>query len=700
VVVVAAALLWFGAGTEAHAFEGAQRASSSVITLRSALSTVTAGQKVALSSETVPRTTNQGRYIYVRATTNGRRWKTIGRMTYNTAYAKYVLKVAPATLTAYRAVLRDRAGRIRDVSPTVLVRTRVRIRFWSTAYSPAVGRRVRLFGALWPAHYRRLVHIQLKQGSAWTTLFKSRTDRRGRFKGGLFKPRTTGTYYVRALTSAPDGTHLSNSVGPKRIRVVKSTMPAEGRAVWVSRYEYRSKADIRRIMRSAWEGNLNIVYFQVRGQGDAYYDCPTTTAWAEPWAARLSATKTNPTGTLGKDPGWDPLAYAITWAHWYGLELHAWMNVYPIWYGRKAPPRTTPLHLYHKGSSWRVATRFRYKNRWYHRHQGLNRSYLWASPGKPAIRTHVRGIASYLAGNYDIDGIHLDKVQYPGRAYSWDESSTANYAAANAQYKATHDGRSLSWALWQRRQVSALVREVYVDVKNIDPTIQVSAACRGIFVNRWRWPGVKTGAVDYYQDSQGWLSAGIVDFLAPTIFWDMKGIPKWDTLARDFAARRRGRFVYPGIASYMYRNNWTELSNEVQASRTEGAQGASFYSWTSLKSRWVKLSSELFTEFVDVPSRGRETALSLESTATVATPGDPVTVFGTLLPYYSGARVTVLRRVGIGWTTVGTATTDRFGRYEVTYVPTGGSQELRAIFKGDASNGPATTRVLTIPAGP
>lgn len=698
-------------GWAAETGAAARVASYRTITLQSQLGTVTAGQRLIMSSATGPRTTNQ-RYIRLRATINGRRWTTVGSMTYNASVKKYIRVVTPSTLTVYRAVWLNAAGRVQALSPKVAVRTRLRLRFYSSSYAPALGRRVRLFGSIWPPHGRRRVTIQLRSGTTWNRLFARNTDTRGNYSAGLFKPRVTGSYYVRALVSAPDETHLGNAVGPKRIRSVESRMAAEGRAVWVPRFEYasgsqtNSKAKIRQIMRTAWEGNCNIVYFQVRGQGDAYYDCPTSTAWAEPWAARLTSTRAKPGGTLGKNPGWDPLAYAITWAHWYGLELHAWVNVYPVWMGKTAPPVTTPLHMYYKGTTWRVATRFKYRGHWYYRPQRLNKGYLWGTPGNPLVRQHIRGVVMYIAANYDIDGLHLDRLQYPGKQYSWDKQSRIGYAVANEKYKATHHGHTLSRAVWQRLQISALVSEIYkgtstqAGVKDIDPTMQVSAACYGIYANRWRWRGVRTGINDFYQDSQGWLRAGTVDALAPMIFWGMKQTPTWDTLATDFAAHRGSRFVYPGIAAFMYRGDWTELSNEVQSSRVSGAQGVSFYSWRSLSGRWKKLSN-LFPEMVDTPLRGSETDVSLESTTTTVSLAQRILLFGAVLPHRSGARVTVLQHVGMGWDVVGAGTTDAYGHYEVPFVgTTTGVKRFRAIFSGGGEYAAAKSRDLAITVVP
>src|SRR5688572_22828357 len=89
----------------------------------------------------------------------------------------------------------------------------------------------------------------------------------------------------------------------------------EGRALWVSRFEYATAADIDSIVARAARTNFNVIFFQVRGAGDAFYDSPL-----EPCAVALC-------GSLGNGrPSWDPLAVAVAAAHAQGLQLHAWIN--------------------------------------------------------------------------------------------------------------------------------------------------------------------------------------------------------------------------------------------------------------------------------------------------------------------------------------------------------------------------------------
>ena len=76
------------------------------------------------------------------------------------------------------------------------------------------------------------------------------------------------------------------------------------------------KAEMVRMLDAAKSLGLTDVFFQVRPEGDALYRSSL-----EPWSRFL-------TGTQGKDPGYDPLAFCISEAAKRGIRVHAWFNPY------------------------------------------------------------------------------------------------------------------------------------------------------------------------------------------------------------------------------------------------------------------------------------------------------------------------------------------------------------------------------------
>src|SRR5262249_17493234 len=128
---------------------------------------------------------------------------------------------------------------------------------------------------------------------------------------------------------------------------------------------------------------FNALVFQVRSEGDALYDSKL-----EPWSRFL-------TGTQGRDPGMDPLAYLIQQAHSRGIEVHAWFNPY-----RASSTRGAACAANHVSKQSPKAVR-----PWGH--------VLWLDPGMPEIREHALSVVADVLARYDVDGIHLDDYFYP-----------------------------------------------------------------------------------------------------------------------------------------------------------------------------------------------------------------------------------------------------------------------------------------------
>lgn len=349
----------------------------------------------------------------------------------------------------------------------------------------------------------------------------------------------------------------------------------EARALWVTRYDYCDPdgdcdaAKIQTIVSKATYANFNIILLQVRANGDAYYG-----SHYEPWSARIS-------GTLGLDPGWDPLATAITAAHQSGLELHAYINVYPAWIGTTPPiSPTTPPHLYHTftqtyGSDWL---------QW--DDDGpmqLNQHYLWASPGHPAVANHIISVCQDIVENYAIDGLHLDNVRYAGPQYSQDPMSLSRYATVS---------NTMSYTDWQRLQVTELVSRIYTAV--LTNNLKLSAAV---------WPYYDSGYHDYYQDSLGWLDAGAMDAIAPMLY---AGAVLTDNTAYEeqlnaFVSGAAGRQVWAGITGQY--DTFQPIADRIQIARWNGAAGQAIFSsrWVDAGDYWDDLRNGPYAARVAVP---------------------------------------------------------------------------------------------------
>ncbi|MBN2393858.1 MAG: family 10 glycosylhydrolase [Anaerolineae bacterium] len=376
-------------------------------------------------------------------------------------------------------------------------------------------------------------------------------------------------------------------------------LPVERRAIWITRYDWTSLGvaaqpqKIDELVANVAEAGFNTIFFQVRAAGDAYY-----TPGLEPWASRLSAGTV--TETLGVDPGWDPLARMLDVAHAAGVEVHAYVNVYPAWlpspseaYGPLAPPATAPPQMFDRftyGSTYlEHPGEYGLGMDW--RHHDMEDpmlltwgAYLWASPGVDQVQSYIAGVVRDIVTRYAVDGVHLDLVRYAGLMYSYDPDSNA----------AAGDVRTLTRNQWQRDRVTALVQQVYSETQALRQEAWVSAAVWPYYKNDL---GLQTssGYDDYFQDSKGWLAAGIVDAIAPMLYGTGSSIPddlaNWRILAEDFVASSAAGHVYPGIAGYY--DDFDAIAQRIEIARELGAPGHALFSYATLDSRgyWDDLAA-------------------------------------------------------------------------------------------------------------
>ncbi len=365
---------------------------------------------------------------------------------------------------------------------------------------------------------------------------------------------------------------------------------AEARALWVSRFEFDSPAKIAQIMTDAKAGGFNVIYFQVRGAGDAIYKSSL-----EPCAVVLC-------GKLGGTPSWDPLAVAVTEAHSRGLQLHAWMNALTALGSGAAstcatlvePDAGNPRHMLLTNPEWRV------------RDQSTNaqscpnsEEYVWVSPGILALRTHTARVAADIARRYAVDGIHLDRIRYPGTAWSYDAESLSDFGKSPAQ-------NSAEWAEFRRSRVALMVKAIHDSARAARPAVIISAAVWGIFQDKWSWRSSE-GFGQYLQDPRTWASGGYLDIAVPMTYFSITpalcGFADWQCLLTDHMQgySASGRHAYIAIAA---NKGSAEVLKQITAGRAAGVKGFAVYSYSSASTAGLFsiLGSGPFKEAVPVPA--------------------------------------------------------------------------------------------------
>lgn len=318
-------------------------------------------------------------------------------------------------------------------------------------------------------------------------------------------------------------------------------------ASWITRWAFKDANDLRRILHDLKRAGIEIVFFQVRGNCDALYKSEY-----EPWCEFL-------TGSLGKDPGWDPLAEAIAQGKKIGIEVHAWVNLFPAWPvspGGLPPSESKPRHVYLEKPDW--IARDRWGKPMSLRYGENSDSYAFLSPTNPEVREHLLAVIEDLVSHYEIKGIHFDYVRFPDSTYSYDEASLSEFAKSQDQ--------SMTFAEWRRKKLTELVGAASYTARLSGPGIKVSAAVIGD-LDRAR---------DYYlQDVVEWVKFSYLDFVVPMIYTN--DTADFEKRILRYLQELPSQKVIVGIGAYLKGFDEKKLSQQIGVARLQGVLGVSVF---------------------------------------------------------------------------------------------------------------------------
>lgn len=312
----------------------------------------------------------------------------------------------------------------------------------------------------------------------------------------------------------------------------------EMRAAWVSTVynldwpktknnASKQKQELTQLMDKLKGCGINTIVLQVRPESDALYKSSIN-----PWSKYL-------TGTQGKDPGYDPLAFAIQEAHKRGMELHAWMNPYRVTSSGTDLNSLVSSHPARKNPSWVI----KYNNKMYY------------DPGNPAVVDYLVKTVKEVVDKYDVDGIHFDDYFYPSSSFPDD-----------ASYKAYGKGQDRN--NWRRENVNTLLKKVKA-VVNARSGCEFGVSPFGIWRNKSADcpDGSETsGSQSYYNmlaDSRTWIRKGYIDYIVPQIYWPIGlKVADYSKLVKWWANEVKGYDVDLYIGQGIYKQGQSSYSGQ------------------------------------------------------------------------------------------------------------------------------------------
>ena len=257
----------------------------------------------------------------------------------------------------------------------------------------------------------------------------------------------------------------------------------------------------------------------------------------------------------------DQLAQCVTAARKYGLEVHVWK----ITWNLEGAPKGFIEKMRKDGRTQVSATG-----------KPLN----WLCPSHPKnVQLELESILEIVT-NYDVNGIHLDYIRYPGSHACYCEACRKRFVLATRQQIDAWPAAVLPntgeygdrYIAWRSQQITRLVRLLHKRLREANPNIKLSAAVFG---------GYPACVTSIGQDWIAWAKAGYIDFVCPMNYTE-------DTdyftqlLVNQLALMPKDVAIYPGIGATATNSLLTPdaVVEQVYLSRSLGASGWTIFDYS------------------------------------------------------------------------------------------------------------------------
>ena len=355
----------------------------------------------------------------------------------------------------------------------------------------------------------------------------------------------------RARTEYDNGDHnaaittarASRAEFSKAYFLSHTSVETEGRAVWNHSGLGAYPGDWNRAAKELAAAGVNIILPNMAWAGVAHYPSEIL-----------------PHSKIFTQYG-DQIAQCVSAAHAHGLEVHVWK----ITWNLEGAPKDFVEKMRAEGRTQVSATG-----------EALN----WLCPSHPKnVLLELDSILEIVT-NYDVDGIHLDYIRYPGSHACYCEGCRERFVRTlrkpinewPAEVLPKTGAYSEQYAEWRVQQITRLVRLIHKRAREADPEIKISAAVFG-----W-YPGCITSIG---QDWVAWAKSGYVDFVCPMNYTEDSDYFT-ELLTNQIALMPKKVPVYPGIGATASNSLLTPdaVVEQIYLSRSLGASGWTIFDYS------------------------------------------------------------------------------------------------------------------------
>ena len=341
--------------------------------------------------------------------------------------------------------------------------------------------------------------------------------------------------------------------------------------LWVVRDALQSRKSIDDLINFASEKNINDLFVQVRGRGDALYKSQMI-----------------PRSQLLPSNEFDPLSYLLQNIKDKGIKVHAWVNVYLIWSNRTMP--IDKKHIIYNNEDWVDTIEEwpldinRQLNRVSRNNEGEG---VFLAPNHPEVSNYLVSVFKEIIDYYEIDGLHLDYIRYQDADYGRNP-----YAIAKFKKDVGRDpnpwflemersnvasqrliGNLKQWNNAKRSSITNLVKEIKELINDTRPNIMLSAAVK---------PNLYDARERFLQEWDVWIAAGYVEWVVPMNYSPiMSDFSQNISVINDNFPKKYRDKIIMGIA--LYNQSSVDAAKKIKYSIEEKFVGISVFSYNQMK---------------------------------------------------------------------------------------------------------------------
>ena len=318
----------------------------------------------------------------------------------------------------------------------------------------------------------------------------------------------------------------------------------EGRGLWNHSGLGAYPGDWERSIKELAAAGINMILPNIAWAGVAHYN-----------------SKVLPQSNKFKQYG-DQIAQCVEAAHKHNMEVHVWK----ITWNLEGAPKEFAEKMQKEGRT-QVSDKGETIN--------------WLCPSHPEnVKLELNTIIE-IVQNYDVDGIHLDYIRYPGSRACFCQECKKRFTLATRQVikvfpasvlpKSGEHGQA--YIDWRAQQITRLVRLIHKRAKAIKPDIKISTAVFG---------GYPSCVTSIGQDWIAWAKAGYVDFVCPMNYTeDDKYFT--DLLENQLDLMPKNVAIYPGIGATASNSLLTSdtVVGQIHLARFLGASGWTIFDYSA-----------------------------------------------------------------------------------------------------------------------